>query len=159
MAFVDEFISKSKLEHKITEISSNKKYYMHCDGGSRGNPGIAGSGVVISEDIDNKNVVVEMIIPLGHKTNNEAEWTGLMMGSLLAERLGIKDIEIRLDSELVVNQCNGKYRVKHEALKPYYSNTVDILSKFSNVKVLHVRREYNKYADALSNKAMDLVQL
>ena len=88
-------------------------------------------------------------------TNNVAEWTALLDGLRAAKELGIDRLAVRLDSELVVRQLSGQYRVKHENLRPLYARAKALLSQFEDVDVRHVPRNENKLADALVNRILD----
>jgi ribonuclease HI len=126
---------------------------MFADGGSRGNPGPAASGAVLFGE--SGEVLCEVGIYLGVATNNVAEWTGLVTGLEAALELGVDDLAIRLDSELVVKQISGAYRVKHEGLIPLHAKAKSLLRKFARVDVQHVRRKENAAADALVNQVLD----
>lgn len=125
----------------------------HVDGGSRGNPGHAGYGVFI-RDAEGKPVA-ELSEYLGIQTNNFAEYSGLLAALRYAREHGSKAIEIVSDSELMVRQLNGVYKVKNEGLKPLYQEAMAMARGFEWFKVRHVRREFNKDADRLANEAMD----
>ena len=88
-------------------------------------------------------------------TNNVAEWTALLDGLHAAKELGIDRLAVRLDSELVVRQLSGQYRVKHQNLRPLYAKAKALLSQFEDVDVRHVPRNQNKLADALVNRILD----
>jgi len=126
---------------------------MFADGGSRGNPGPAASGAVLFDE--GGAVLREVGTFLGVATNNVAEWTGLVTGLEAALELGIDDLAVRLDSELVVKQISGQYRVKHEGLIPLHAKAKVLLRKFARVDVQHVRRKENAAADALVNQVLD----
>jgi ribonuclease HI len=130
----------------------DKLAVIYVDGGSRGNPGPAGAGAVIT--IDNE---VEATISkfLGNTTNNVAEYTGLVLALEKAFDLGIKQIDVYMDSELVVKQMKGIYRVKNDKLIPLYMKARALAAKFPSFNISHVRREQNKVADKLANEAMD----
>ena len=129
------------------------KATMFADGGSRGNPGPAASGAVLFDE--SGSVLREVGTYLGVATNNVAEWTGLLTGLEAALELGIDDLVVRLDSELVVKQISGAYRVKHEGLIPLHAKAKLLLRKFARVDVQHVRRKENAAADALVNQVLD----
>jgi ribonuclease HI len=129
------------------------KATMFADGGSRGNPGPAASGAVLFDE--GGAVLREVGTFLGVATNNVAEWTGLVTGLEAALELGIDDLAVRLDSELVVKQISGQYRVKHEGLIPLHARAKVLLRKFARVDVQHVRRKENAAADALVNQVLD----
>ncbi len=126
---------------------------MFADGGSRGNPGPAASGAVLFDE--SGAVLREVGTFLGVTTNNVAEWTGLLTGLEAALELGVDDLAVRLDSELVVKQISGAYRVKHAGLIPLHAKAKVLLRKFAHVDVQHVRRKENAAADALVNQVLD----
>ncbi|MCB2192275.1 MAG: ribonuclease HI family protein [Deltaproteobacteria bacterium] len=126
---------------------------LHSDGGSRGNPGPAGAGAVLYDEQGNE--VAALSRYLGTTTNNEAEYQALIMGLNEAKRLGAQSLTVKMDSELIVRQLEGKYRVKAPGLKPMYAEAKRLLQDFASVTILHVRREFNKRADELANQAMD----
>jgi ribonuclease HI len=129
------------------------KATLFADGGSRGNPGPAASGAVIfGED---GSVLREVGTFLGTATNNVAEWTGLVTGLEAALELGIDELAVRLDSELVVKQTSGEYRVKNPGLLPLHTKAKTLLRRFAKVDVQHVRRKENAAADALVNQVLD----
>ncbi len=125
---------------------------IHTDGGSRGNPGKAGIGIVIEKDDGNKEQIYKYI---GITTNNIAEYTALKEALMRAEELGEKHVSVIMDSELVVKQIKGEYRVKNEGLKPLYKDIKNIIREFDYFEIRHVMRKDNKEADKLANKAMD----
>lgn len=132
---------------------NNEKLIIYCDGGSRGNPGPAGLGAVIYDD--KKNKLFEISEFLGVTTNNQAEYKGVLQAIKKAKELKAKEITFYLDSELIVKQMNGQYRVKNRDLIPLYMEIRKYILEFQKVEFNHVRREYNKEADALANMAMD----
>jgi ribonuclease HI len=125
----------------------------YIDGGARGNPGPAGYGVRI-EDADG-TLIEELYAPLGIATNNVAEYNGLLAALKWAVDHGHRDVHIRSDSELLVKQMRGEYRVKNEGLQPLVVRARLLLMELGEVRFEHVRREMNKEADRLSNLAMD----
>ena len=126
---------------------------LFADGGSRGNPGPAASGAVL---VDRDGNTIDSIgLFLGRATNNVAEWTALCIGLEHAAERGIKRLAVRLDSELVVKQMRGEYRVKHEDLLPLYRRARALLAKFEHVDIKHVRRKDNALADRLVNEVLD----
>lgn len=135
---------------------SDKVAVIYVDGGSRGNPGPAGAGAVIQID---GNVEATVSKFLGNTTNNVAEYSGLVLALEKALDLGIKNVDVYMDSELVVKQMNGLYKVKNEKLLPLFITARSFAAKFSSFKISHVRREQNKIADSLANEAMDNAQI
>ena len=127
----------------------------HVDGGSRGNPGPAAAGVVVSA-ADDGTVLFEGGYFLGRATNNVAEYHGLLKALDAARRLGADEVSIRSDSELMVRQMNGEYRVKNAGLKPLFEQASGAARSFRKFDIRHVRRQQNVDADRLANQAMDL---
>jgi ribonuclease HI len=129
------------------------KATLFADGGSRGNPGPAASGAVLFDE--HGAVLREIGTYLGVATNNVAEWTGLLTGLEAAIELGVKDLAVRLDSELVVKQLSGAYRVKNEGLIPLHARAKTLLRSFAHVDIRHVPRKQNAAADAICNQVLD----
>jgi ribonuclease HI len=127
---------------------------IYTDGGSRGNPGEAGIGVVIYDE-KKENILKEIGKYIGTETNNVAEYTALVVALKEACDMEAKRVKLFLDSELIVKQIKGEYRVKHEGLIPLYTKVVSLLKNFEYYEITHVRREYNKQADKLVNLAID----
>ncbi|QQE12271.1 ribonuclease HI family protein [Planctomycetota bacterium] len=130
------------------------KCIIHIDGGARGNPGPAGAGVTIT-DAATKKPVHEAGYWLGTMTNNSAEYNGLLLCLQIAGEIGATDLLIHSDSQLMVRQINGEYKVKSADLKPLYTKALSLVHKFKNWELVHVRRAQNKRADELANMAMD----
>lgn len=128
------------------------KLTIFTDGGARGNPGSAGAGVVIKSDGE---VVDEISEYLGEATNNQAEYTAILLGLERAKELGAKEVESVMDSELACKQLNGEYKVKDPDLAKIFIKVWNLTHEFDKVTFRHVRREFNKEADALVNKAID----
>lgn len=130
------------------------KLRIHTDGGARGNPGPAGIGVNIT-DAETHEVVEDHAVYLGVTTNNQAEYRAVILALERALALGAKDVEVVTDSELLVKQANGEYKVKNPDIAKRYLEMKNLCTQIGKVKFRHVRREYNKRADELSNIAMD----
>ncbi|HTX60050.1 MAG TPA: ribonuclease HI family protein [Verrucomicrobiae bacterium] len=126
---------------------------LFADGGSRGNPGPAASGAVLLDA--GGEVIAESGRFLGVATNNVAEWTALLLGLEAAAERGIRRLAVRLDSELVVKQLRGEYRVKHADLQPLHRKATALLRRFEHVDVRHVPRKQNALADRLVNHVLD----
>jgi probable phosphoglycerate mutase len=124
----------------------------HIDGGARGNPGPAGYGVHIQRE---DGTVVELKEAVGIATNNVAEYRGLLAALGWATLHRIERLHIRSDSDLLVKQMRGEYRVKHPGLQPLWTEARGLAKKIRDVSFEHVRREFNKDADRLANEAMD----
>ena len=127
---------------------------IHTDGAARGNPGPAGAGAIL-RDADDGTVLSEIAEPLGHATNNVAEWSAVQLALEEAIHLGATHVDLRMDSELVARQISGIYRVKHPDLKPFHAAVMDMLRSLEGYTVGHVPRALNKDADRLSNVAID----
>ena len=125
----------------------------YIDGGARGNPGPAGYGVRI-ENADGE-VLAELHGALGIATNNVAEYNGLLAALQWAVEHGERDLLVRADSELLVKQMRGEYKVRHPGLQPLYVRARLLAAELGSVRFEHVRRELNKEADRLSNLGMD----
>ena len=125
----------------------------YFDGGARGNPGPAGYGVHIVDD--QGNVLSEQHGSLGTATNNIAEYRGLIAALQWAVDHGLTQFTVRGDSQLIIEQMRGNYKVKHEGLKPLYLQARMLVMQIGDVRFEHVRRDQNKDADRLSNLGMD----
>jgi len=124
----------------------------NVDGGSRGNPGPAGYGVRVEQP---DGTVIEIKKFLGTCTNNVAEYSGLLAALRWAAEHGVSQLRVRSDSELLVKQMRGEYRVKNPGLQPLYEEARALARTIGRVTFEHVRRELNKDADRLANDAMD----
>ena len=133
--------------------SKDKQLVIYVDAASRGNPGQAGVGVVINDE--NNNEVKQVSKYIGKTTNNIAEYTGLIVALQEALKLGASKVVVNTDSELVAKQWSGEYRVKEESLKVFYKIAKNFEDGFAELKVNNVKREDNKQADKLANKAID----
>lgn len=130
-------------------------YRLFFDGASRGNPGLAGYGAVIFTE--NWKIVDECYSKMSCiSTNNQAEYAGLLNGLKMVLRNNIQNIDVYGDSKLIIEQMNNRWKVKNEGLKLYYDVCKDICSELSHVTFSHVKRDLNKHADMLANKALDL---
>jgi ribonuclease HI len=127
---------------------------IYTDGAARGNPGPAGAGAIL-RDASSGEVVAEIARFLGTRTNNYAEWTAVELALAEALRLGARQVDLRMDSELVARQISGRYRVKHSDLKPIHARVMGMLARLDGYTVGHVPRELNRDADRLSNVAID----
>ena len=123
------------------------------DGGARGNPGPAGYGVHVIDE--SGNVLAELYQAIGSATNNIAEYRGLLAALEWARDHGHRRLHIKSDSELLVKQINGVYKVKHPGLQPLAARARLLMMEVGDVTIEHVRREHNKDADRLSNLGMD----
>jgi ribonuclease HI len=125
----------------------------HIDGGARGNPGPAGYGAVITDQAGRR--LAELSEYLGHHTNNHAEYAGLLAVLEYARRAGARGLQVFSDSELLVRQMQGRYKVRSPELKPLHAEAQRLRHGLEWFRIEHVRREKNREADKLANKAMD----
>jgi ribonuclease HI len=125
---------------------------IYTDGACKGNPGPASIGVVILDE--SGNTIKEISKAIGLSTNNKAEYLAVIEGLSTALDLHADEIELMMDSELVVKQLTGKYRVKNTDLKVLHSSTINLLLKFNRRSIKHIDRSFNSRADSLANKAM-----
>ncbi len=126
---------------------------IHSDGAARGNPGPAGAGAILRDE--KGSVLAELFEYLGEMTNNQAEYSALIMALSEAKRLGATELSIYADSELMVRQIKGEYKVKNEGLKPLFGEAVKALRAIKHYTIQHLPREKNKEADKLANRAID----
>ncbi len=122
------------------------------DGACRGNPGPMAIGIVLME---NGRKIKEVSKRVGIGTNNIAEWKALIEGFKLARAHGCKELEVRGDSQLIIKQISGEFRVKSDKLVPLFREATELRKSFEVLRFKWVRREENSYTDALSNKALD----
>lgn len=126
---------------------------VRTDGASRGNPGPAGIGVVL--EVEGEPSPIERSAYIGETTNNVAEYRALLLALSEAEKLSPSFLTVLSDSELLVRQLNGEYRVKSDLLRPLHREACGRLRGFPGVRILHVERERNRAADRLANRAID----
>lgn len=137
-------------------LTGTATWRLHTDGAARGNPGPAGIGVVL---FDPRGEVADRTARfIGTTTNNVAEYTALIAGLQRAFELGARRLDVYSDSELMVRQLNGQYRVKNEGLKPLFRQAVSLAARFEAVRFIHVPREQNREADRLANQGIDQAQ-
>lgn len=130
-----------------------RPHVLYADGAARGNPGPAAIGFVLYDP--DGEPIAEIGGVLGETTNNVAEYRALIAGLELALDRGVRSIEVRLDSLLLVKQVMGEYKVRATHLKPLHREAVKLLTRFDEASLSHVRRELNTVADALANEALD----
>jgi ribonuclease HI len=129
-----------------------KRLTIYTDGASLGNPGPAAIGAVIK---DGQGGVISRISQrIGHATNNQAEYAAIIAALAEAIRLGAEEVVVRSDSELVVKQLNGCYKIKKTTLKPLYQKVVRLAGSLEAFTITHIPREQNREADSLANKAL-----
>lgn len=144
-------IVSNLIDANITTNKSNVIIY--SDGGSRGNPGPSAAAFVIMDD--HQNIIDKGGEYLGITTNNQAEYHGVRLGLECAHKIGIKSIEFRIDSMLVVNQLKGIYKIKNRELWPINERILELIKEFSRVRFTHIPRELNQVADSLVNSLLD----
>ena len=132
---------------------SKKFLVINTDGGSRSNPGPAGIGLVIKNEAG--ELIYEHGSYIGIATNNVAEYSALVKALEEAKNLGGTDVKIQMDSELIVKQMLGLYKIKEPTLQTLATKVIGLLKHFNSYSFVHVRREFNKEADAMVNKALD----
>jgi ribonuclease HI len=138
------------------EAPAKRTLRIYCDGGSRGNPGPAAVGAVVLDTAEQPpRLVATVSETIGVATNNVAEYTALIRGLEAAAPFGADRMEVRADSQLLIRQLEGRYRVKHPSLVPLHREARRLLGAYAEVELLHVRREDNTEADALVNAALD----
>jgi len=131
----------------------SKKFIIYTDGGSRGNPGASAIGAVVGEK--------EYFQSIGHATNNVAEYSAVVFALKKAKQLLTKkvaketNVELRTDSELLVRQLNGEYKIKDADLKPLFLDVWNLKLDFKSVQFVHITRDKNKKADSLVNRALN----
>lgn len=134
-------------------MATRKKIHIYADGGSRGNPGPSGIGVILFDD--DGNIIEQLAEFIGKTTNNQAEYQALIMGLQEALGCGASEVIVHLDSQLLVSQLTGEYRVKNENIKKLFILTQNLVKKFEKVKFIKIPRSENFEADKLVNQAIN----
>jgi ribonuclease H / adenosylcobalamin/alpha-ribazole phosphatase len=154
-----ERVSRAELIGILEEVLGESKAsglragVLYADGGSRGNPGPAAYGAALF-DADGGELA-RRAARIGRATNNVAEYRGLLAGLELARELGLSELTVRLDSQLVVRQMTGRYKAKNAALRELRDKARELAAGFQRVSYQHIPREANRLADALANAALD----
>jgi ribonuclease HI len=143
---------KAREEARVAEVQVHR-IRLYADGAARGNPGPAGAGAVIVSP--EGHIVAKVGKYLGENTNNVAEYMGLILGLKRAKAMGIKELEVLSDSELMVRQLKGEYAVKADHLKALHEEARALLKAFPAIEIRHIPREDNAAADEMSNRAID----
>ncbi len=130
-----------------------EKFVIYIDGAARGNPGVAGIGIIINDGQGQK--IRELYKYIGETSNNIAEYTALVYALQEALILGLKDVVVHSDSELLVKQLNGEYRVKNSNLRLYYEQFLHLKTGFNRLAVKQISRDENKKTDKLANQGID----
>ena len=139
--------------HFLKEGPEIDKVILYTDGASRGNPGPAAIGAVLKDT--KGNLLARISQRIGSTTNNQAEYRAVIAALKKAISLGAREVELRADSELVVKQINGKYRVKKATLRPLYQEVVKLIVSLDNFKAVNIPRSQNSEADNLANMAFN----
>jgi ribonuclease HI len=142
-------------ESSTPPLAQDHDAVLWTDGAARGNPGPAGIGAILKSP--SGEVLFQGSEFLGHTTNNVAEYKAVLLGLAGALAQGIQRVEVRADSELLIKQLKGEYRVKSAGLRPLFEEARRLLSRFKSVKLTHIRRELNGEADRLANLGIDQV--
>lgn len=135
------------------QISAAQHLTILADGAARGNPGPAAIGVVIMDETE--SILRELSWTIGEATNNQAEYQALIAGLEAAAEMRAIKVTVNMDSELVVRQLQGTYKVKSPKLAPLFQRAQGLRSRFQSFQIAHVPRERNRRADALANRALD----
>lgn len=152
-ALIEEPLAKvntSKVKLGVKEVK------LFADGGSRGNPGPSASGYALLDDED--NIITKSGVYLGITTNNQAEYQALKIGLEECLKQGVREVQVFMDSLLVVNQMKGVFKVKNRDLWPIHESIKELAKQFKRVTYTHVPREFNKIADAEVNETLDAAE-
>ncbi len=145
-------LRKNSLLAVLSHPSVRYKITAHVDGAARGNPGPAAAGVVFQKD---KKIIKTLSVPIGNNTNNVAEYCALILALQEALMMGVRELYVFTDSELVAKQFNGEYKVKEPSLKALYCLAAHLRGGFEKLELAHVGRQDNRLADDAANKALD----
>jgi len=131
-------------------------FVVYTDGACRGNPGCMGIGAVLHDP--SGRMILEISARAGWGTNNIAEYLAVIGAEEAALKEGVRHLEVRTDSELIVRQLEGRYQVKNDGLKPLHRQALDLARGFEEITFVHIPREENREADRLANRALDLAE-
>jgi ribonuclease HI len=149
---INNLVDPPKEDTKALDLAPDK-VKIFADGGSRGNPGPSSSGFVVLDMED--NILVDKGVYLGVTTNNQAEYTALKLALEECQKMKVKEVEVYMDSLLVVNQMKGIFKIKNRDLWPIHDAIKTLAKQFEHISYSHVPREFNKLADAAVNRALD----
>lgn len=138
---------------RVLSSAGESAVRIYSDGASRGNPGPSGAGAVIART--DGSILERLGKYLGKQTNNHAEYMGVIIGLRRAKELGAREVEVYADSQLMIRQLGGQYRLKSPTLKPLFDEAMAMLKGFARVRLVHIPREMNGDADEMSNRAID----
>ncbi|HSX45896.1 MAG TPA: reverse transcriptase-like protein [Candidatus Saccharimonadia bacterium] len=150
---IDEVFEGHQPKALADAVPAHEQVKIFADGGSRGNPGPSSSGFVVLDMED--NILVDKGVYLGVTTNNQAEYTALKLALEEAHKMGAREVQVYMDSLLVVNQMKGIFKVKNRDLWPIHDAIKQLAKGFDKISFSHVPREFNKLADAAVNRALD----
>jgi ribonuclease HI len=150
---IDALVENKQAPEQPIGIPKVEKVKVFADGGSRGNPGPSSSGFVILSMED--QVLIDKGTYLGVTTNNQAEYTALKLALEECIKLQVREVQVYMDSMLVVNQMNGIFKIKNRELWPIHDSIKELAGHFKHIIFQHVPREFNKLADAAVNRALD----
>lgn len=139
------------------EINNITEVVVFCDGASRGNPGPAAYGFAVADPKDESDFIYQEAGYLGTQTNNYAEYTGVLAALHLLQSKKVRTVTVKSDSQLLVRQLQGMYRVKAEGLKPLFEQAQALAKSFKRCQFIHIPREQNAAADDLANRALNLL--
>jgi ribonuclease HI len=149
---IDQLL-QAPVEKVIKPAQVVKEIKLYADGGSRGNPGPSASGYVLLDM--NNDIIFKGGVYLGITTNNQAEYQALKFGLEAAQKMGVREVDVYMDSLLVINQLKGIFKVKNRDLWPIYEAIKELATQFKKISYTHVPRELNKLADAEVNSTLD----
>jgi ribonuclease HI len=150
---IDAVFDKKQIPDQPADVAKVNKVKVFADGGSRGNPGPSASGFVILNMED--KVLVDKGVYLGITTNNQAEYTALKLALEECLKMNVHEVQVYMDSMLVVNQMRGIFKIKNRELWPIHDAIKRLADQFQDISFQHVPREFNKLADAAVNRALD----
>jgi ribonuclease HI/pterin-4a-carbinolamine dehydratase len=150
---IDDVYAGQQPKALTDAVPSQDKVKIFADGGSRGNPGPSSSGFVVLDLED--NILVDKGVYLGVTTNNQAEYTALKLALEECHKMGVREVQVYMDSLLVVNQMKGIFKIKNRDLWPIHEAIKQLAKGFDKITYDHVPREFNKLADAAVNRALD----
>ena len=136
-------------------MTNTKKLIIYTDGGARGNPGPAGIGVVILDAKDENKILGQYKKYIGETTNNQAEYAAVVLGLEKAKGMKVKEVEVRMDSELICSQLNGTFKIKNPEFQTSFIKIWNLRQSFKRVTFKYIPRTQNRLADKLVNQAID----
>jgi len=150
---IDKLVDGALTDKEPADLPHLMEAKVFADGGSRGNPGPSASGFVVLDVED--NVLVDKGVYLGVTTNNQAEYTALKLALEECRAMGVREVQVYMDSLLVINQMKGIFKIRNRELWPIHQAIQQLTKSFRHISFSHVPREFNKLADAAVNRALD----